>query len=167
MIGLCCEYLSVRFIWLYVVIMSRTRFRVHPHPIVARMSRNSFLETGAKSEVWTDCNGTWTHNYLVRKRILILAKWLSVHLWTKWLWVRGLRLVAVTSNFRFGTFFEQGVPWHSGSYRVWIHYETCTWHDNNIQSMFVMLYSINWPNINVWLSLLCEILGNMCIVIVY
>ena len=83
MIGLCCEYLSVRFIWLYVVIMSRTRFRVHPHPIVARMSRNSFLETGAKSEVWTDCNGTWTHNYLVRKRILILAKWLSVHLWTK------------------------------------------------------------------------------------
>ena len=32
-------------------------------------------------------------------------------------------------NFRFRACFEQGVPWHSGSYRVWIHSETHTWHD--------------------------------------
>ena len=50
MIELCCEYLSVRCIWLYVFIMSRTRFRVNPHSIVAWMSRNSLLEAGAKSE---------------------------------------------------------------------------------------------------------------------
>ena len=37
--------------WLYVLIMSRKRFRVNPHSIVARMSRNSLLEAGAKSEV--------------------------------------------------------------------------------------------------------------------
>ena len=30
--------------------------------------------------------------------------------------------------------FEQGVPWHSGNYRVRIHSETRTWHDKNIQS---------------------------------
>ena len=30
----------------------------------------------------------------------------------------------------------QAVPWHSGSYRVWIHSETRTWHDNNIHSKF-------------------------------
>ena len=30
--------------------MSRTRFRVNPHSIVARMSRNALLEAGAKSE---------------------------------------------------------------------------------------------------------------------
>ena len=36
--------------WLYVFIMSRTRFRVNPHSIVAWMSRNSLLEAGAKSE---------------------------------------------------------------------------------------------------------------------
>ena len=36
-------------------------------------------------------------------------------------------------NFRFRTCFEQGVPWHSGNYRVWIHCETRTWHDKNIQ----------------------------------
>ena len=40
----------------------------------------------------SDCNGTRTHNHLVRKRTLNplakLAKWLSVRLRTKWLWVR-------------------------------------------------------------------------------
>ena len=42
-----------------------------------------------------DCNGTRTHNYLVRKRTLNylaklanFAEWLSVRLQTKWLWVR-------------------------------------------------------------------------------
>ena len=37
-------------------------------------------------------------------------------------------------NFRFRACFEQGVPWHSGNYRVWIHSETRTWHDKNMQS---------------------------------
>ena len=32
-IELSCEYLSVRCIWLYVVFMSRTRFRVNPQSI--------------------------------------------------------------------------------------------------------------------------------------
>ena len=36
-------------------------------------------------------------------------------------------------NFRFRTCFEQGVPWHSGNYIVWIHSETRTWRDKNIQ----------------------------------
>ena len=33
--------------------------------------------------------------------------------------------------------------------------------------VFLLLYSINWPNFFVWLFLLLEILGNMCIAIVY
>ena len=57
MIELCCEYLSVGFIWLYILIMSRTRFRVNPHSIVAWISRNSLLETGAKSEVEVTATG--------------------------------------------------------------------------------------------------------------
>ena len=36
---------------LYVLAMSRTRFRVNPHSVVAWMSRNFLLEAGAKSEV--------------------------------------------------------------------------------------------------------------------
>ena len=34
------------------------------------------------------------------------------------------------------------------------------------RKMFLMLYSINWPNFVVWLSLLLEVLGIMCILIV-
>ena len=33
------------------------------------------------------------------------------------------------------------------------------------RKIFVLLYSINWPNFIVWLPWLCEILGNMCIAI--
>ena len=38
-------------------------------------------------------------------------------------------------NFRFRACFEQGVPWHSGNYWVWLHSETRTWYDKNIQSL--------------------------------
>ena len=37
-------------------------------------------------------------------------------------------------NFRFRVCFEQGLPWHSNNYRVWIHSVMPTWHDQNIQS---------------------------------
>ena len=45
MIKLCCEYLSVRCIWLYVIIMSRTHLRVNPHSTFVWISRNSLLLT--------------------------------------------------------------------------------------------------------------------------
>ena len=51
MIELCCEYLTVRWIWLYVFAMSPTRFKVNPHSIVAWMSMNCLLETGSKSDI--------------------------------------------------------------------------------------------------------------------
>ena len=35
-----------------------------------------------------------------------------------------------------------------------------------LTKMFLMLYSINWPNIISWLPLLLEILSNMCVAIV-
>ena len=38
-------------------------------------------------------------------------------------------------NFRFRICFEQGVPWHSGNHRVWIHSETRTWHDRTYSQM--------------------------------
>ena len=43
-------------------------------------------------------------------------------------------------NFRFRACFEQGVPWHSGKYKVWIHSETRTWHDKNIQTFLDSIY---------------------------
>ena len=44
----------------------------------------------SRCEIWTlsDCNWTGTHNHLVHKQSTAsLAKWLSVHLWNKWVWV--------------------------------------------------------------------------------
>ena len=39
-------------------------------------------------------------------------------------------------------------PWYSGNYRVWIHSEARTWHDNNIQSFFLIFIHIsNWFNL--------------------
>ena len=45
-------------------------------------------------------------------------------------------------NVRFRAWFEQGVPWHSGNYRVWIYSETCTWHDKNVQSLEKVVKSV-------------------------
>ena len=57
-------------IWLYVIIMSCTRFWVNLHLTVAWMSRDSLLETGAKFK-WLQWNSK-----------------IVIHLRTKWLWVR-------------------------------------------------------------------------------
>ena len=40
------KYQKTKRFLLYVLVMSRTRFRVNPHSLVAWMSRNSLLETG-------------------------------------------------------------------------------------------------------------------------
>ena len=61
--------------------------------------------------ILSDYNWARTHNHLVCKRTLE----------------------------RFRTCFEQGVPWHSDNYRMWIHSESRTWHNKNIQS-FNMLF---------------------------
>ena len=59
----------------------------------------------SRREIWSlsDCNWIRTHNHLVHKRTLNhlakpagLAKWLSVCLWTKWLWVR-VQLLSIYS----------------------------------------------------------------------
>ena len=50
----------------------------------------------------------------------------------------------VESNFRFRACFEQGVPWHSDNYRVWIQSETCRWHGKNIQSEKFWISSLFW-----------------------
>ena len=57
-------------------------------------------------------------------------------------------------TYRFRACFKQGVPWHSGNYRVLIHCETRTWYDTNMQSnaptdKYSQHSSIIWP---VWLN---------------
>ena len=52
-----------KMLFLIVLAMTHTRFRVNPHSMVTWMSRNSLLE----AEIWrlSDCNWTWTQNHLV------------------------------------------------------------------------------------------------------
>ena len=82
-------------------------------------------------------NWTRTHNHLVHNRTLDhlakLAFWLN-----SWVFVYepsgcGFEFSCRHVNFWFRACFEQRVLWHSGNYRVWIHSETRTWHDKNIQ----------------------------------
>ena len=81
MIKPCFDCLFERFIWLYAFIISRTHFRVNPHYIFFWMARNSFARN--QCDIWctSDCNGTPTHNPLIRKRtvnhLTKLVKWLS------------------------------------------------------------------------------------------
>ena len=56
-IKLCCEYLPIRSIWRYVLIMWYTHFRVNLHSIVAWMSRNSLLGRGAIYDVLMTATG--------------------------------------------------------------------------------------------------------------
>ena len=75
-------------------------------------------------------NGSRTYNHLVRKRTLNQFGQM----------VHGLNGCTFESrcsnlNFRSRACFEQGVPWHTGIYGVWIQCETRTWHDINIQEI--------------------------------
>ena len=134
MIELCCEYLSVRCICLYVIIISRTCFRVNPQSRVAWMSGNSLLKTDTKSEVIVKVAATGLEltSTLIRERTLKhlakLTKWLSFVVSC------GFESSRNHLKIRFRACFWQGVPWNSGNCRVWIHSETRTWHDNNIQT---------------------------------
>ena len=80
----------------------------------------------------SDCNGTRTHNHLVRKRTLWLV-WINGCVFVYELSGYGFESCCSHLNFRYRACFEEGIPWHSGNFRVWIHSETWTWHDKNIQ----------------------------------
>ena len=99
-----------------------------------------FVPYVSRTRVLIDCNGNRTYNHLVCKQTL--------NQWPVWLngWVSvyevsgcGFESRCSHLNFRFRACFEQEVPWHSGNHRVWIHSETRTWHDKNIQSTGVLL----------------------------
>ena len=80
MIELCCEFLSVRCILLYVIILSCTSLRVNPHSIVCLNTKELPAWSRCHTCSLSECNEIWTHNHLIRKRTLNhlvkLAKWL-------------------------------------------------------------------------------------------
>ena len=124
MIKLCSEYLSVRCIWLNVLVMGRTSFRMNPHPLVALMSRNSLLEAGSKSEGEVTATGLEPiTTFFLNKQSTIWPNWpndqavfwvlvCTVHFTVVrciWLYV----LVMSSKRFRVNTHFL--VAWMSGN----------------------------------------------------
>ena len=82
MIELCCVYSSVRWIWLYIIIiMSRTSLRDNQHFIV-RLNVTEVLPQ-SRHHIWSlsDSNKIWIYNDLDSKRALNQLvkpfKWLS------------------------------------------------------------------------------------------
>ena len=70
MIELCYEYLFVWCIWPYIIIMSRTSFRVNLDSKVCLNVKE--LLAWSRRYIWSlsDSNGIQTHNHLVRKQTL-------------------------------------------------------------------------------------------------
>ena len=100
--------------------------------------------SNSKTNTEYDCNWTRTHNHLVFKRTLNqLAIWpVLLNGWVLFYELTGCRFESSSShlNLRFRVCFEQGVPWHSDNYKVWIHSETHTWRDKNIQLILNIQY---------------------------
>ena len=105
-----------------------------------------------------DSNVIQTHNRLGRKRTLNvfskLAKWLACAVSTY--------LQRIHLNFRYRVSFEEGVPWHSGNLKVYIHSEMRAWHENNIQgthflgAIKIVARPITWHKmINIIILLFC------------
>ena len=84
----------------------------------------------------SDCNGTRTHNHLVRKSQIFSETGQMIELCCEYLlygafdrmflschicvsrWIQTVVACLSDLNFRYSACFEQGVPWHSGNYRV-------------------------------------------------
>ena len=96
-------------------------------------------------DVWTSLN-THNKNYKVNLKLLlmygckqknittirttglIVVIWPNGSVFVYELSGSGFKFSCSHLNFRFRACFKQGVPWHWGNYRVWIHSETYTWH---------------------------------------
>ena len=87
------------FQWLYIIIMSRTSFRVNLHSVVCLNIKELLAQR--RSHIWSlsDNNEIRTLNHLARKRTLSGC---------------GFESRCCHLNFRYGTWVEQGFPWHSG-----------------------------------------------------
>ena len=100
MIEVCCEYLSVRCVWRYVITMSQTSFRVNPHPIVCLNVKE--LHAWSMCHIWSSltfrqtiecgfilklvCDLTITYSQM--HRIDKYSQHSSIIWPTEWLWAQ-------------------------------------------------------------------------------
>ena len=99
-------------------------------------------------KVWIDCGEKYGLSIL---RTQLIDSENSSIIWLVWPngWVfvyelsgSGFESSCSHLNFSFRTCFEQGVPWHSGSYRAWNHAENVyvTWQEHTVKK-FLLLWN--------------------------
>ena len=107
MAELCCEHLSLQCNWLYVIIMSRTKFREHLHSIVCLKIKKPLAQS--RCHIWSPShsNVIWIKNHLVRKRTLnYLCKLDSLAIWLS---VRSPGVLVKIKNIHFKYWFSENV----------------------------------------------------------
>ena len=121
MTELCCEYLSVRCIWLlcsyhvtYVFQSESTLYScLNVKELVAWNKRDIWSSSDCKSQMHR------TDKYSQYSSIIWLV-WLN-----GWVFIYDLsgcefKPCWSNLNFRYRAYFEQEVPWHSDNYRFWL-----------------------------------------------
>ena len=117
--------------------------RIHKH-LVCKRSNGCGFTLSIDFRVWIHSEMRMCDMIRTYSQMHLTDKYLqhSAIIWPVWLngWVFLYKLVGcgfnpryIYLNVRYRACFEQGVFWHSGNYRVWIHSEKGTWHHKNIQ----------------------------------
>ena len=142
MIELCCEYLSVWCIWLYVITVSCMSFRMNLLLIVCLNVKE--LLARSRYPIWSlsDSNRIPNYNHLFRKETLKhlakLAKWLSCVVSTYLYGAFDCMVLSCQIRVTVNLPECQGTPCSKQAtyltFKWQIHSETRTPHDNNIQS---------------------------------
>ena len=101
-------------------------------------------------------NAIRSHNHLV---------WLNGWVFAQELGGCGFESRCCHLKFRYGTYFEQEVPLHSGNYRVYVHSEARKWHDNNIVFYNQLRYPfmINLDSCNVSCNTVDDLSRRICV----
>ena len=140
MTELCCEYLSMWCIWLYVIIMSPTRFRMNPHSIACLNAKE--LLARSRCHIWSlsDSNEIQTQRVWILwfNHLAKLAKWLTcvmstylygaLDLYLKFKWQQQ------DLNPQIWCLLQARTSLTFRQTKEWIHTKSCLWHDSNIQS---------------------------------
>ena len=120
MAELCCEYLPVRCIWRHILVIVTYTFQ-----------SESALYSTLHSTASTFTCPIVLYILPLYPLYALLPVWLNGWVFLYELSGCGFESCCSHFNFRFRSCFEQGVPWNSGNYRVWIYFETRAWHDSH------------------------------------
>ena len=111
--------------------------------------RNKFSLTFVLSQCivyWINSQNIYTFTY--QKTLLhstgfeLTTIWLNGRVFVYELSSCGFESRCSHLNFRYRACFNQGVPWHSGNYSVWVHSEKHTWNDKNNYSQLLHTLSL-------------------------